>query len=155
MVKGGMVKGSLSNFRDYAVIERGRIMTIDGDYEGEFHTLFRAGTVRLSLQNGRLEGLTSRGTLLQGRYWYDQARGTFRYDASAHMPPLFEAITGLRTGADGRTVACQGEVTPLHGQARFSIDFAGRALDVLLRRVSGSENYSDAAPHKQTIGLSS
>jgi hypothetical protein len=110
-------------------------MNVDGDYEGEIGTLFQRGTVRVRLANGEISGVTQRGTTIVGRYWFDPLRKTHQYEATAHMPAFFEAITGIVTGANGRAVSYRGEVTPMHGQARFSVDFAGRAIDVLMRRV--------------------
>jgi hypothetical protein len=118
-------------------------LIIDGYFEGEFHTLFRSAHVRLRLEGGRLVGATSRGVRIDGHYGFDQARGTYRFEITAHLPPLFEALTGLRTGMNGRTVQYGGEVALLNEQARFSIDFAGRAIDVLVRRVGPLETVPD------------
>jgi hypothetical protein len=111
-------------------------LIVDGYYEGEFHALlFRRGTVRLRVDKGRLTGITGFGVPLDGTYAFDPVRKTYAYVMTAHMPAFFEAITGLVTGANGRSVTYRGEATPVDGKIRFSIDFAGKAIDVLLWRV--------------------
>lgn len=60
----------------------------------------------------------------------DAVRKLMRFEAAASMPPFFTAVTGLKTDAKPRTVTFKGEATPTPSGARFSIDFAGRAIDV-------------------------
>ena len=90
-----------------------------------------------------MHGRTRRGTTVSGAYRFDEVRKTYQYELNAYVPPFFEAITGIVTGAAGRTVVCRGEATPFNGGARFSFDFAGRAIDVQLRRIGPVETAPD------------
>lgn len=113
--------------------------SVDGYYEGEISTWFRRGTVTVRIAGGKIDGVTSLGVPLKGTLWFDEVRKTYRFDVTAFMPPFHVAITGLKTGAQGRAARYSGEAVPMSGMVRFSVDFVGKAIDVALERLGPPE----------------
>jgi hypothetical protein len=105
----------------------------EGYYAATFGTILGFGHIRLKLADNSISGTTARGVPVEGHYIIDDLRGLVRFEAAAHLPPFFTAVTGLSTEAKPRSVKFKGEATPTASGARFSIDFAGRALDVEAR----------------------
>ncbi len=104
-----------------------------GRYEADFGAALGLGSATLEVQDGRFTGMTAAGVPLEGTWVYDLARNLIAYELIAHVPPNHETLTGMTTGAQGRRVVARGEAASgLHGQ-RFSLGFAGRAIDVSIR----------------------
>jgi hypothetical protein len=108
-------------------------MLDDGHYATTYGTLFGTGHVRLRLEGDRVTGTTDRGIPVEGTIQIDVVRKLLQFHMAAHLPAFFTGVTGIATAATGRTVRFKGEASPTREGARFSIDFAGRALDVHAR----------------------
>lgn len=108
-------------------------MLDDGYYDATFGTILGVGRVRLRLEQGHVSGMTQRGTTLNGIVRFDEVRKLMRFDMAADMPAFFTALTGRATSATGRTARFTGAVNATPGGARFSVDFAGRAVNIEAR----------------------
>ena len=108
----------------------------DGRYAIEYGTWGITRTATITMQNAHFAGCTSIGIALDGWAWHDTVRGLVRYEFTVALPPMFQTLTGLTTGENGRNIRVNGETTPGMVDKRFSIEFAGRAIDIALRYVS-------------------
>jgi hypothetical protein len=108
-------------------------MVRDGYYEAFLHTQVGESTARLRLENGMISGRTNRGAELEGTYQLDSARGVVNFSMIGHLPPNFRSVTGLVTGDEGRKIEFRGEASATQIHNRFSLGFAGRAIDIALR----------------------
>jgi hypothetical protein len=111
----------------------GRVMIRNGYYEVQFATPHGHGSARLRYQDGILQGDTDRGTRLDGLCGVDVARNVIRFEIAAVVAADRVTITGLTTGSEPRRITFRGETPTCAPSARFSIDFAGRAVDVVAR----------------------
>jgi hypothetical protein len=111
----------------------GLTMIRDGFYDVKYATMRGAGFARLRFECGTVSGETDRGTLLDGVCRYDSSRKTIQFEIAATVPPNNVSITGLTTGDTSRRVMFKGEAPAGDLNPRFSIDFAGRAVDITAR----------------------
>jgi hypothetical protein len=107
-------------------------MVKEGHYDASLHTQIGESKATLTLEKGNISGRTDRGATLEGTYYFDKVRGVVKFTMTSHMPANFRSVTGLVTGDEGRSVVFEGESTPAQIQSRFSLGFAGRAIDVAL-----------------------
>ncbi len=117
-----------------------RPMIREGYYAAAFQTLLGRGTARLKLADGMISGETLRGVLLTGEYVYDFRRRQVFFEIEADLPADFLTITGLLTPNAGRRVRFDGVSTPGPHPSRFSVGFAGRAIDVAVQFVGTLDN---------------
>lgn len=115
----------------------------EGYYEGSLATLYGTSRVVLELAGGSMRGLTTRGAEISGTYAYDEARRLLRYELSITLPAHTVSITGHRTAEQTQIVTTSGEASCWQDPARFSLGFAGRAIDVALRYIGPVYDTSD------------
>jgi hypothetical protein len=108
-------------------------MIKNGYYEVQFATLQGRGTAKIRVEDGVLQGETDRGTRLDGLCGADAARNVIRFEIAAIVPAKRVTITGLNTGDEPRRIVFRGELPNCTPTSRFSIDFAGRAVDLVAR----------------------
>ena len=104
----------------------------DGHYELQCANWVASRTAFLVMRDERFTGVTNVGVSLAGTCRYDAVRNLVHFDCTVYLPAWFEALTGLFTESRGRNVAVHGETTPGTMDKRFSIEFAGRAIDIAL-----------------------
>jgi hypothetical protein len=108
-------------------------MIRNGFYDVNYATMRGEGFARLRIQDGVMTGETDRGTLLDGTCRYHSGRKTVEFEITATVRPNKVSITGLTTGDKVRRVMFKGEASVGDATPRFSIDFAGRAVDITAR----------------------
>jgi hypothetical protein len=109
-------------------------MLRQGFYAITYATMQGAGSVNLRLDGRALTGITDRATVLEGWCRYNTSRQLVQFELTAVLPPHVVAVTGITIGAEPRRINFKGEAPGLSsGTSRFSIDFAGRAVDVVAR----------------------
>jgi hypothetical protein len=108
-------------------------MIRDGYYDVTYATVHGEGLARVRFEGGKVTGETDRGTLLEGVCRHDVPRKTLQFEIVATIPPNKLSITGLATGGVSRRVVFKGETPAGTENPRFSIDFAGRAVDIMAR----------------------
>lgn len=118
-------------------------MVREGYYEGSLATLRGTSYVVLELVGGTMRGLTTRGAEISGTYAFDETRRLLRYELTITLPAHMISVTGHRTAEQTETVTVSGEASCQQEAARFSLGFAGRAIDVVLRYVGPVYDTSD------------
>jgi hypothetical protein len=113
----------------------GHAVMWDGYYEAHLATLLGTTTAKARAEQGRVKGFTARGARFEGTYKYDPVRKLMAFQMRTWLPPFYQAITGLFTGDRDRSIDWSGECPcEFSGNGvRFSICFAGRALDIVMR----------------------
>lgn len=105
----------------------------NGAYEIVFGTWKAMGRASVTMTDGRFEGVTDRGTRLTGICKSEPERARFSFEMEVHIPPYVETVTDIVAGPSGRIIATRGEIPGDGEDKRFSIDLAGRAVDISLR----------------------
>jgi hypothetical protein len=108
-------------------------MIRDGYYSVTYATLLGEGAANVRIERGVVSGETDRGTALGGTIQFDPSRRMLQFEISATVPAQKVSITGLSTGDRSRRVMFKGETPAKGDNTRFSIDFAGRAVDIVAR----------------------
>jgi hypothetical protein len=102
----------------------------NGFYDIEFSTWAATRTALLEVHDGRLSGETWNGTKFSGNFTLHPVRNLIVFEVGVHILPFSQTLTGMTAGENGRTVIFRGEMAPGPEPKRFSVDFAGRALDI-------------------------
>jgi hypothetical protein len=118
---------------DQGQTRRGLIVIKNGFYEVEFATPQGRGTAKIRHEDGVLQGETDRGTRLDGLCGEDTTRNAVSFEIAAIVPPKRVTVTGLTTGDEPRRIVFRGELPNCAPSSRFSVDFAGRAVDLVAR----------------------
>ena len=80
-------------------------------------------------------GVGEMGALYQGTCKRDPGRNLNIFQGSVTFRPDTPTVTGFVASPSGSTVLLAGELSDPEPSTRFSIDFAGRAVDVLIEYV--------------------
>lgn len=106
-----------------------------GRYDVTFAVLRQQGKAIVRVEDGLLTGETDRGTQLDGFVGIDEGRQVVRFEIGAVIKPHATSITGVTAGDEPRRIVFRGEAAMTTAAARFSIDFAGRAIDIEARYI--------------------
>ena len=87
------------------------------------------------LRQGAFTGVGQTGALYKGKYGPDPARGLFQFEGNVDFPPDTILVTGSRAGPNGLSMPFKGESAAPKPDARFSISFGGRAVDLMMSYV--------------------
>jgi hypothetical protein len=108
--------------------------------DGFYHATFggSGGIVRavFVLESGKLYGQGERGASYEGCYDLDAVRNVFAFTGTVTIPPSVITASGVGTGQQGVTLPFKGESALPDPVARYSLDLAGKAVDVAMRYVS-------------------
>ena len=88
------------------------------------------------LRNGAFSGVGEKGAHYTGNYKFQPARNLYKFEGQVQFPPNTATVTGFVAGDQGSTVKLEGELSTPDPATRFSLDFAGRAVDVSIKYVS-------------------
>ena len=88
------------------------------------------------VRNGRFHGVGQAGAEYQGDFRFEPARNLYLFEGHGQFPPETEMVTGGTADRDGVTIPIKGEMSSPDPSTRFSLDFAGRAVDVAITYVA-------------------
>ena len=82
------------------------------------------------IRNGKFSGVGQAGALYHGTCMLDPARNLYQMAGTATLKANTSTVTGFLTGDQDATFPIKAELSSPDPSTRFSIDFAGRSVDV-------------------------
>ncbi len=88
-----------------------------------------------AFRNNEFSGVGETGAIYHGACVRDPARNLYRFTGSVTFRADTPTVTGFQASPQGSTVPLSGEFSEPAPSTRFSIDFAGRAVDVSMEYI--------------------
>jgi hypothetical protein len=88
-----------------------------------------------ALRNTEFAGVGEMGAIYRGTCVRDPTRNLYKFNGTVTFRPDTPTVTGFQSSPQGSIVPLSGELSEPAPSARFSLDFAGRAVDVLIEYV--------------------
>jgi hypothetical protein len=108
-------------------------MLADGFYTATYAARDRVAHAMLVFRAGTIVGIDEHGGQYDGTYAFDATRNLTVCDVVLTVADGVRLITGRSFDHSGAKVRLVGEMPTPQPVARFSLDLAGRAVDVALR----------------------
>jgi hypothetical protein len=110
-------------------------MLRDGIYRALIAGSAETGSAVYVCRAGKVVGVGYKGADYEGTYSWDDVRKVNTFEIEVTFPPGVQMVTGMVAGAQGATLTVRGEGKTPEPVSRFSLDLAGRAVDVQLSYV--------------------
>jgi hypothetical protein len=88
-----------------------------------------------AVRNEAFSGVGEMGAYYQGTCVRDPVRNLYAFNGNVTFRPDTPTVTGYVASPAGSTVPLSGELSEPSPATRFSLDFAGRTVDVLVEYV--------------------
>jgi hypothetical protein len=88
-----------------------------------------------AFRNGAFTGVGEQGALYRGTCQRDPARNIYKFSGAVTFRPDTPTVTGFVASPTGSTIPLSGELSEPAPSTRFSLDFAGRAVDVQIEYI--------------------
>jgi hypothetical protein len=107
----------------------------DGLYRLTYAGAASSAVGMFALRNKAFSGVGEKGAFYQGTCVRDPARNLYSFKGSVTFRPDTPTVTGYVASPEGSTIALSGELSEPAPRTRFSLDFAGRTVDVLIEYI--------------------
>jgi hypothetical protein len=107
----------------------------EGLYRLNYAGVTASAVGMFAFRNGAFTGVGELGAYYQGTCLHDPTRNLYKFDGAVTLRPDTPTVTGFLASPTGTTIPLSGELSEPAPTTRFSLDFAGRAVDVLIEYI--------------------